>query len=167
MAKIVAVAYARYSSDRQQESSITVQLNAIRKFCQENNIKLIHEYVDEAQSGTNARRKHFQQMIEDAKERKFRLVIVHRMDRWARNVDDARHYKKLLLSYGVKMASAIEGFNESPEGEFFSRGRFPTSCLVINTPILHQVPPNFKRSRRRESVSFICTMCFVPTVAFR
>ncbi|MBP3496064.1 MAG: recombinase family protein [Clostridia bacterium] len=119
MAKIVAVAYARYSSDRQQESSITVQLNAIRKFCQENNIKLIHEYVDEAQSGTNARRKHFQQMIEDAKERKFRLVIVHRMDRWARNVDDARHYKKLLLSYGVKMASAIEGFNESPEGEFF------------------------------------------------
>ena len=119
MAKIEAVAYARYSSDRQQESSITVQLNAIRKFCQENNIKLIHEYVDEAQSGTNARRKHFQQMIEDAKERKFRLVIVHRMDRWARNVDDARHYKKLLLSYGIKMISAIEGFNESPEGEFF------------------------------------------------
>ncbi|MBQ8163673.1 MAG: recombinase family protein [Clostridia bacterium] len=119
MAKIIAVAYARYSSDRQQESSITVQLAAIRKFCQEHNITLIHEYVDEAQTGTNARRKHFQQMIEDAKERKFRLVIVHRMDRWARNVDDARHYKKLLLSYGIKMASAIEGFNESPEGEFF------------------------------------------------
>lgn len=116
---ISAVAYARFSSDKQQESSITVQLAAIRKFCASHNIQLIREYVDEAQTGTNANRKQFQQMIKDAASKEFKFVIVHRMDRWARNVDDARHYKKVLARYGIKMVSALEEFDETPEGEFF------------------------------------------------
>lgn len=119
MQKIKAVAYARYSSDKQQESSIVVQLGAIHRFCEMHNIELIHEYIDEAQTGTNANRKEFQEMIQDAPKREFRFVIVHRMDRWARNVDDARHYKKLLSKYGVKVVSALEEFDETPEGEFF------------------------------------------------
>ena len=119
MQKIKAVAYARYSSDKQQESSIVVQLGAIHRFCEMHNIELIREYVDEAQTGTNANRKEFQEMIQDAPKREFRFVIVHRMDRWARNVDDARHYKKLLSKYGVKVVSALEEFDETPEGEFF------------------------------------------------
>ena len=84
MARLTGVAYARYSSDKQQESSIVVQLTAIRRFCEMHDIELIHEYVDEAQTGTNANRKEFQEMIRDAEDREFRFVIVHRMDRWAR-----------------------------------------------------------------------------------
>ncbi len=119
MQKLTGVAYARYSSDKQQESSITVQLSAIRRFCEANNIELIHEYIDEAQTGTNANRKQFQQMMKDAPDKEFKLVIVHRLDRWARNVDDARYYKKYLGKYGIKIVSAIEEFDETPEGEFF------------------------------------------------
>lgn len=115
----VAVAYARYSSDKQQESSITVQLAAIRNFCKANNIYLSYEYIDEAQTGTSANRKSFQQMVKDAEGRKFDMVIVHRMDRFGRNVDDARYYKKHFRKYGIKVVSAIEGFNDTPEGEFF------------------------------------------------
>jgi len=116
---INAVAYARYSSDKQQESSITVQLAEIKKFCASQGIHLIHEYIDEAQTGTNSNRKQFQQMIKDAPDKEFQLVVVHRMDRWARNVDDARYYKKYLKKYGIKIVSAIEEFDETPEGEFF------------------------------------------------
>ncbi len=119
MSRLKAVAYARYSSDKQQESSITVQLAAIHRFCDSHNITLIHEYIDEAQTGTNANRRQFQQMMLDAPEGAFQLVVVHRMDRWARNVDDARHYKKLLASQGIKIVSALEEFDETPEGEFF------------------------------------------------
>lgn len=60
---MTAVAYARFSSDKQQESSIAVQLSAIRRFCASHNIQLIHEYVDEAQTGTNSNRKSFQQIV--------------------------------------------------------------------------------------------------------
>ena len=114
-----AVAYARYSSDKQQESSIIVQLAAIHRFCEDHNIELVAEYVDEAQTGTNANRKSFQEMISEAPKKEFQLVIVHRLDRWARNVDDARYYKRYLQRYGIKIISAIEEFDESPEGEFF------------------------------------------------
>ena len=119
MKVINAVAYARYSSDKQQESSITVQLAEIKKFCASQGIHLIHEYIDEAQTGTNSNRKQFQQMIKDAPQKEFQLVVVHRMDRWARNVDDARYYKKFLKRHGIKIVSAIEEFDETPEGEFF------------------------------------------------
>lgn len=41
MKEITAVAYARFSSDKQQESSITVQLAEIRRFCAKHKIQLI------------------------------------------------------------------------------------------------------------------------------
>ena len=119
MKPMKAVAYARYSSDKQQETSIVVQLAEIRKFCDNHNIELLHEYVDEAQTGTNANRKEFQQMVQDASKKEFRFIIVHRMDRLARNVDDSRHYKKYFSRYGIKIVSAVEEFDETPEGQFF------------------------------------------------
>lgn len=119
MQKIKAVAYARFSSDKQQESSITVQLAEINRFCNSHNIELIYEYVDEAQTGTNSNRKSFQQMVNDAPLKQFKFIIVHRMDRWARNVDDSRYYKKYFAKYGIKIISALEEFDETPEGEFF------------------------------------------------
>lgn len=119
MANITAVAYARYSSDKQQESSITVQLAAIRNFCERHKVEMIHEYVDEAQTGTNANRMAFQEMVRDAKNKEFQYIIVHRMDRWARNVDDARYYKRYFRKYGIRIVSAIEEFDDTPEGEFF------------------------------------------------
>ena len=119
MKQIIAVAYARFSSDKQQESSITVQLAEIKRFCASHNIQLIHEYVDEAQSGTSANRVSFQEMVKDAPKKQFNFIIVHRMDRWARNVDDSRYYKKYFAKYGIKIISALEEFDETPEGEFF------------------------------------------------
>ena len=119
MKEITAVAYARFSSDKQQESSITVQLAEIRRFCAKHKIQLIHEYIDEAQSGTNSNRKSFQEMVKEAPKKEFKFVIVHRMDRWARNVDDSRYYKKYFSKYGIKIISALEDFDETPEGEFF------------------------------------------------
>ena len=119
MAELIGVAYARYSSDKQQESSITVQLAEARRFCERHNIRLIHEYIDEAQTGTNANRVEFQQMVRDAQNREFQFIVVHRMDRWARNVDDGRYYKKYFSRLGIKMVSAVEEFDETPEGEFF------------------------------------------------
>ncbi|MFI3166805.1 MAG: recombinase family protein [Bacillota bacterium] len=115
-----AVTYARYSSDKQQESSIIVQLREIHKYAKENGFEIIEDYVDEAQSGTTANRTDFQRMIRKSSEGEFNFIIVHRMDRWARNVEDAMHYKRLLNEFGVTVISVIEDFEDSPEGDFFS-----------------------------------------------
>ena len=116
-----AVAYARFSTDKQNYTSIEVQIEKIEQFCKENKFILIEKYIDEAQSGTNDRRKNFQRMIQDSENGLFKYVIVHRNDRWARNTEDAMYYKKLLSLRGVKILSVIENFDtKTPEGGFFN-----------------------------------------------
>lgn len=66
MIQLKAALYARYSSDKQQESSITVQLAECKKFCLANHITVVKEYKDEAKTGTDGNREEFQQMIQDS-----------------------------------------------------------------------------------------------------
>lgn len=117
---ILAVIYARYSSDRQQESSIAVQIAECKKFCEAHGIKVVAIYVDEAKTGTDGDREQFQQMLQDAQLGKFNVVVVHRWDRFARNVELALSAKKELELCGVKVISTVENFDDTPEGDFFS-----------------------------------------------
>jgi len=41
-----AVAYARFSTDRQREESITAQLRAIREYAINNGIDVVREYLE-------------------------------------------------------------------------------------------------------------------------
>jgi len=61
-----AVAYARYSSEMQRAESIDAQLRAIKKYAEDNDIALVGEYIDQAQSGRSDDRPQFLEMIHDA-----------------------------------------------------------------------------------------------------
>ena len=51
-------------------------------------------YADEAQSAKSDERKQFQQMIADSKKQKdWQLVLVHKLDRFARNRMDSAAYR--------------------------------------------------------------------------
>jgi len=84
-APLRAVAYARFSSDMQRGESIDAQLRAIQKYAKENNFMVIGEYIDMAKSGKNDDRPEFQNMICDSKLDQFDVIIVHKLDRFARN----------------------------------------------------------------------------------
>ena len=112
--------YGRYSSERQQETSITVQFAEINKFCKANGIEIVASYADEARTGTDGEREQFQQMLADAALGTFDVVVVHRWDRFARNVELALAAKKELELCGVKIISTVENFDDTPEGDFFS-----------------------------------------------
>ncbi len=45
----------------------------------------------------------------------FDAVVVHKLDRFARNRYDSAFYKRELKRYGVKLLSALEKFDDSPE----------------------------------------------------
>ncbi|MBR6613152.1 MAG: recombinase family protein [Clostridia bacterium] len=112
-----AAAYARFSSDNQRVESIDAQLRAIKKYCTDNNILLVKTYTDEALSGTSSdKRDAFLQMIADAKKGMFDCVIVHKLDRFARNRYDSAIYRKELKDEGVRLISVLENFDEdNPE----------------------------------------------------
>lgn len=115
-----AVIYARFSSDRQQESSIAVQVKECMKYCEANHIQVIEVYKDEARTGTDGEREEFQRMLAEAPLGRFNLVIIHRWDRFARNVELALAAKKEFEAYGIKVVSVVEDFDDTPEGEFFN-----------------------------------------------
>lgn len=90
-----AVAYTRYSSDNQREESIDAQVRAIQEYCLRRGYVLVENFSDEARSATTDNRPSFKRMIEDSKRHAFDVVIVHKLDRFARDrYDSARSASK-------------------------------------------------------------------------
>lgn len=111
-----AVIYARYSSTNQREESIEGQIRECRRYAERVGLTVIHEYTDAAISGTSDKRPAFQQMIRDAKTKAFEVVLVWKLDRFARNRYDAAIYRNKLQESGVRLVSAMETFSDGPEG---------------------------------------------------
>ena len=110
-----AIAYARFSSDLQREESIDAQLRAIRKYCEENGFVLLATYADKGISGTSDNRPDFQRMISAATKGNVDAVIVHKLDRFARNRYDSAFYKNILKKNNVRLISVLENLQDSPE----------------------------------------------------
>lgn len=110
-----AVAYARFSSDLQREKSIEAQTRAIQKYCEENDFVLLAIYADRGISGTSDKRPEFQRMISDASKNQFDAVIVHKLDRFARNRYDSAIYKNILKKNQVRLISVLENLQDNPE----------------------------------------------------
>ncbi len=109
------VLYARFSSDLQRYESIDAQIRAMKKYCEQNRMIIVDTYVDEAKSATNDKRPSFQRMIEDSKNHYFDGIIVHKLDRFARNRYDSAMYKRTLRLNGVRVFSVLENLDDSPE----------------------------------------------------
>jgi len=110
-----AVIYARFSSDMQREESIEAQVRACREYAARNHIEIVGEYIDRSLSATTDRRPEFQRMVRESSNGDFTLVIVHKLDRFARNRYDSAHYKHQLKRCGVALRSVLENIDGSPE----------------------------------------------------
>lgn len=109
------VIYARYSSHNQREESIDGQLRECKRYAKDNDIEIVGEYVDRAISGKTDNRVAFQKMIRDAEKGGFQVVIVYKLDRFARNRYDSATYKAKLKRCGVRLVSAMEQLSDNPE----------------------------------------------------
>ena len=115
---ILVVIYARYSSDMQREESIDAQIRYCKEEIERNpNMLLVGVYYDEAMTGKFDNREDFQNMIADARELKFAQVMVHKFSRFARNQYDSVIYKKTLRDIGIKVTSATQRIDDTPEGQ--------------------------------------------------
>ena len=114
-----AAIYTRVSSDSQDmDLSISAQLRALRDYALKHDCTVAKEYVDEAESGRNDRRPAFREMITLAKTKHppFEVILVWKLNRFARNRADSIVYKKLLRDRGIKLISINEPLEDSPSG---------------------------------------------------
>jgi DNA invertase Pin-like site-specific DNA recombinase len=116
MKSVKAVIYARYSSAGQTEQSIEGQLRVCKEFAERQHFDIVDEYIDRATTGTNDNRPSFQKMLADAKGKQWEVIIVYKLDRFARNKYDSVIHKHNLKKLGVRIQSATEAISDSPEG---------------------------------------------------
>lgn len=110
------VIYARFSSNRQNETSIEAQLDECYRYCKQNNYQVIGEYIDKAISAKTDDRPDFQRMILDSSKHMFEGIVVYQLDRFSRSREDSAHYKHKLKKNGVKVISAKEHISDDASG---------------------------------------------------
>ena len=90
---MTAVIYARYSTDSQREESIEGQIRECTAYAEKNGFTVVKHYIDRAISAKTDNRPQFQQMIKDSERGIFDIIIVWKLDRFARNRYDSARYK--------------------------------------------------------------------------
>lgn len=111
-----AVIYARYSSDNQTENSIDGQLRECKEYAERHNMTIIDTYIDRALSAKTDNRPEFQKMIRDSGKKQFNVVLVWKLDRFARNRLDSATYRAVLKRNSVNVVSIKENIADGPEG---------------------------------------------------
>ena len=111
--------YARVSTDKQAQKdlSIPAQIEAMREYAKRNGWKVAGHFVDEGESARTADRPELKRLIEQCKENNnVDAVIVHKIDRLARNLIDYATIKAILKQKGIRLISVSEPFDDNPVG---------------------------------------------------
>ena len=114
-----AVIYARFSSDMQREESIDAQLRACKAYAKSRGYIVVDTYADEAKSGRDVtKRDAYNQMLADAMEDKFDVIVFHKIDRNSRNELNYFKFKDKLERLGIRYEYAAQPIDAlSPEGQ--------------------------------------------------
>lgn len=113
------VIYLRVSTREQAEEgySIPAQREACLKFIQDKGWTLLDEYSDRGESARSQDRPQLQEMLARIKKDKdVQAVIVHKIDRLARNMEDHVAIKAILKRSGAALVSVVENIEDSASG---------------------------------------------------
>ena len=102
--------YARVStSDRDQDPE--TQLMAIRDYCKAQSWQVAREYVDHASARDMAHRKAWRHLLDDGSRRRFKAVVVFKLDRAFRSVKDMHDTLATWDALGIQFKSIREQFD--------------------------------------------------------
>jgi len=105
--------YIRVSTEDQAKEghSLEVQREYLESFAVREGYEIFKVYSDDGISAYSTRRPALQQLLADGKAKRFELVLVHKIDRFSRNLKDLLMLVDELSSYGVAFKSATESFD--------------------------------------------------------
>ncbi len=115
-----AVIYPRVSTKEQAEEgySIPAQAEACRRFIADRGWDLVDEYVDRGESARTADRPQFRAMLARlAEDGAVDALVVHKLDRLARNLEDHAAVRAALRKAGVQLYSVTETLEDSASGK--------------------------------------------------
>ncbi len=139
VSKPLAIMYLRVSTKDQagrggeaEGFSIPAQREACLRKAQSLGVQIVEEFVDAGESARSANRPELKRMLKYVGEHRISTVIVHKVDRLARNRVDDVEINLELTKAGAQLVSCSENIDETPSGmllhgimssiaEFYSR----------------------------------------------
>ncbi len=107
--------YVRVST---RDQSVDMQLNDLKRYSKERGFKAFKVYKDNGVSGTKELRPALSSLMNDAKKRKFDIVLVWRFDRFARSTKHLINALYEFRNLGIDFISYQENIDtSSPLGE--------------------------------------------------
>lgn len=101
--------YVRQSIDKKDSISIETQVECCRRCCTGD----FRVYSDKGWSGKNLDRPEFQRLLADIRRGEIDKIVVYRLDRISRSLNDFSNLMELFRKYGVEFASTVETFDTS------------------------------------------------------
>ncbi len=102
--------------------SLNEQEESLKRLCEWKGYKIYKVYREEGVSAKSMNRPKFQEMIQDMKDGKINKILVYKLDRLTRSIQDLETICKLLEEYKCDLESECEEINTStPTGVFFMR----------------------------------------------
>ena len=112
--------YARVSTDKQaqKELSIPAQIEAMKEYARRNRWKIAGHFVDSGESAKTANRPELQRLIHYCQENEgVEVVLVHKLDRLARNLIDHATITTIFRRKGIRLVSVCEPIEDTPAGK--------------------------------------------------
>lgn len=121
---VIAGLYPRVSTDDQVREgfSLDEQEKEMKKLCMYKNYQIYKVYREEGVSAKNMNRPKFQEMMQDLKDGKINRIIVYKLDRLTRSIQDLEVICKLIKKYHCSLDNVSEEINtDTAMGVFFIR----------------------------------------------
>lgn len=116
---MTCVIYARVSTEDQAELSIPAQLKAMYDHAAKRGWAVVGEFLEPGVSGRNVeKREALQALLRRCKEQpQVDYVLVHKIDRLARNIRDHVNLRFSFQQMKVRLASVVENVDDSTSGQ--------------------------------------------------
>lgn len=129
--------YIRVSTDEQAEFgySLDMQKDQCANFAQKNGFEVLKSYIDDGYTAKNMRRPQLQEMLSVIKKyRDIYAVIVWRLDRLCRNMDDYyQNFRNVFAKHNVELLSATENNDmNNPYGRYMRNIQINNAELESN-----------------------------------
>ena len=122
--KVICGLYPRVSTEDQSRfgHSLDEQEDKLKQLCEFKGYNIYKIYREEGVSAKSMNRPKFQEMVQDMKDGKINKIIVYKLDRFTRSIQDLEVICKMLEKYHCDLESDTEEINTStPIGVFFMR----------------------------------------------
>ena len=133
--------------------SIPAQVEACKKEAISRGAEVARVYIERAESAKSDDRPVLQQMLKELPALGVKYLIVHKVDRLARNrLDDATLYQR-IVGMGIKLVSASENIDDTPAGQLM-HGMLATFAEYYSNNLASEIMKGLTRKHEQGGTPF-------------